>query len=289
MQQGITTLYKFPVFDNRDAFRAVTGQEAPPFDPSQPIKQWLDPAALSLDSNASVVYKVWNGDVNKPELVPLTMNAGFAAKLNLPGAPKYPPYVVAPTGAAQYSTISDKLPVNPVNPALLSLRSDADRLAAVSGAAVEDGSRLNPYFEIRYPADEQRRAWLIRNRQGKIELPGCYVGYILAQQNANGVGAPGHWDQAALVNWEYVWVPDKLVTEPPPNAKTMPVPCRDLQEGERLESVVVGLLPQAMVVSGSDAAPAQGCMNSGLTAEQDAMLRQLAADVKKLLPLVGAA
>src|ERR1051326_1259676 len=96
-QYQISVLNLFPTYASRAAYQQATGQQAPPFDPSQPLKRWFDPAPtgqsyLVFDSSAAD-----SGYVSQ-----LAMPAAQAARLNLPGIYNYPAYVSPPTDAMQY-------------------------------------------------------------------------------------------------------------------------------------------------------------------------------------------
>jgi hypothetical protein len=52
---GIDALYLFPVFQTREVYANMVGEEAPAFDPDRPPKHWFDPGAAE-SSRRSVVY-----------------------------------------------------------------------------------------------------------------------------------------------------------------------------------------------------------------------------------------
>ncbi|MFN7542221.1 MAG: hypothetical protein ACK5TN_05450 [Acidobacteriota bacterium] len=45
----INDLYLFPFFQSRDDYSQATGEEAPAWDPSKPVKCWFDPAARNTN------------------------------------------------------------------------------------------------------------------------------------------------------------------------------------------------------------------------------------------------
>ena len=55
---GLDTLYTFPVYQTRETYKHLTGMEAPPWDPSKPIKSWEDRQAPSSDEDGYVQYQV---------------------------------------------------------------------------------------------------------------------------------------------------------------------------------------------------------------------------------------
>lgn len=44
---GLSELYLFPVFQTREDFARIMGYEPPKYDPSRPVKSWMDAAALN--------------------------------------------------------------------------------------------------------------------------------------------------------------------------------------------------------------------------------------------------
>ena len=93
MNYGLQILYLFPVFQTREEFRAVTGYEAPPFNPAKPLKSWFDPKALE-NPRRKIVYEnvlalADNGaplvDSNgQPYMEPLLIDREDAAVVNIP-------------------------------------------------------------------------------------------------------------------------------------------------------------------------------------------------------------
>lgn len=90
---GITHLYLFPVYQTREAYQQATGMEAPPYDPTKPIKSWFDPKAAENPSRKIVYDRVIaladNGAPlasldGKPVLEPLLMDRPIAATVNIP-------------------------------------------------------------------------------------------------------------------------------------------------------------------------------------------------------------
>ena len=93
-QYQISLLDLFPVYATRAAYQQATGQQAPPFDATAPIKGWTDPAPsgqpyLVFDPTAAATGYV----------SPITLTPAQAAQLNLPGVYNYPAYVSPPTDA----------------------------------------------------------------------------------------------------------------------------------------------------------------------------------------------
>jgi hypothetical protein len=122
---GLENLYLFPYYQTRDAYRAATGQIAPPFNPNRPPKYWFDPkAADSL--RRSVVYDpvlgvAANGapladNDGKPMLDLLVINKDEAAAVNIP------PKGVDPATGTAYSNVPGAdvpevpVPLRPLEP-----------------------------------------------------------------------------------------------------------------------------------------------------------------------------
>jgi len=82
----IDRLYLFPYYRSRQDYRAVTGREAPAYDPSRPPKSWEDPAAAQ-STRRTVVYENVLADAagedGKPALDMLVLNKAEAASVNL--------------------------------------------------------------------------------------------------------------------------------------------------------------------------------------------------------------
>jgi hypothetical protein len=101
---GITHLYLFPVYQTREAYKQATGVEAPPYDPTKPLKSWFDPKAAESTSRKLVYERVIAYADNgmplasldgKPVLEPLLIDRLVAATVNIP--PKGPNIPDAPT------------------------------------------------------------------------------------------------------------------------------------------------------------------------------------------------
>ncbi len=90
---GLDSLYRFPYYQTRDAYRAVTGQLPPPFNPNRPPKYWFDSKAAE-STRRNVVYDPILGVAanglpladkdGKPVLDILVLNKDEAATVNIP-------------------------------------------------------------------------------------------------------------------------------------------------------------------------------------------------------------
>jgi len=221
-QYQISVLDLFPVYTTRAAYQQATGQQAPPFDPSQPLKEWADPAPsgqpyLVFDSTA-----VATGYVGQ-----FTLPAAQAAQLNLPGAYNYTAYVSPPTDAMQYGPFG---PIGPASPDQVCLQTDAQEIA----------NQLAPFFPGVTPVVAQENTGLyhyVYGQDPRRQWAITFGNYIFVAQtliearNYHGVGSPGHWtwDGQGHLNWVY----DQPVIAAPPNAATLPVPIRALLPNEK--------------------------------------------------------
>ncbi len=211
---------------SRESYRAAFGVEAPAYDPSRRRKSWFDSTADISDPNNVAVYHVVAQDQNGNGILrQVVMPAQEAAAVNLPGAVQYPPYIVAPTLATRGGSS--------MNAIYLSLESDAEALMQELGGDHLQQEEL-PSFPATYPAEESRRPWYFLLRSQPVN-----VGALLLARNAQGVGAPGHWDVSSP---QPVWVPDPPAptgaddTRPP---REMPV--RDLLPNEKLYTGLMGI------------------------------------------------
>ncbi len=60
----INDLYTFPVFLTRDDYFKATGEEAPEWDPTRPVKLWFDPAARNTNKRTFLYDNVLMYDKN---------------------------------------------------------------------------------------------------------------------------------------------------------------------------------------------------------------------------------
>jgi hypothetical protein len=94
-ENNMFSLYKlfiFPVFQTREEYKQATGEEAPPWDPNQPVKNWFDPAARNTRSRTMLYDRVLLYDSNgmvvpdengKPTLDKLALLREVAAQVNM--------------------------------------------------------------------------------------------------------------------------------------------------------------------------------------------------------------
>ncbi len=259
---GISQLGLFSTY-TRASYLAAFGVQAPAWDPTRVRKTWFDSTVdISAPTNVAV-YKIISMDQNGNwGIRQMVIPAIEAATVNLPGAMTYPAYTVAPTQVTSGGSV--------VNPNYLSLEADARALMVSLGGTNLVQETGNGVFPIIYPASEQRRIW-------DFSINGIVVnaGTLLLAQNANGIGAPGHWD---LSHGEPVWVPDPAPptgendTRPP---RDMPV--RDLLANEKLQAGLMGVS-----VVRTDLQQQQGELNGQFTSDDRATLQQIYQIVSRL-------
>jgi hypothetical protein len=248
---------------SRDSYRTVFGLEAAAYDPARLLKSWFDSTVdVSDPGNVAVYHVVAQTPSGGGILRQIVMPAQEAATVNLAGAIQYPPYVVAPTLATRGGSV--------LNPIYLSLESDAQALMTELGGSSLQQEDL-PSFPATYPADEPRRQWYFMARGQAVN-----VGALLLTRNAQGVGAPGHWD---VSSGQPVWVSDpsgptgENDTRPP---RQMPV--RDLLPNEQLYTGLMGILG----VVRTDLQNAANETSGVFTPDDRAMLRMIYLAVSKL-------
>jgi hypothetical protein len=248
---------------SRESYRAAFGVEAPAYDPARRRKSWFDSTVDVSDPNNVATYRIAAQDQNGNGILSrIVVPAQEAATVNLPGAIQYPPYVVTPTRATRGGSS--------LNAIYLSLESDAQALMKELGGDNLQQEEL-PSFPADYPSDEPRRLWNFQ-----IQGQTVNVGSLLLSRNAQGIGAPGHWDVSAP---QPVWVPDP----PGPTGAddTRPpweMPVRDLLPNEQL---YLGLLGIVGVVR-TDLQNAEDEASGKFTAADRATLRTIYQAISKL-------
>lgn len=159
---------------------------APVFDPSKREKYWADPNPTA-DANGNATYSIV--DDAGTGFSPLVLSKAEAEALNIPGHPDFSPAPPQLTATLNGSTI---IPVVS--------RAAAEAFAisvGVQPSTLVDTLASIQSFQIAYPtSDPTARAWELTMNGVQVQ-----VAYMLSQQNANGVGAPGHWNGV-------VWVSD---------------------------------------------------------------------------------
>ena len=90
---GLQHLFLFPVYQTREDYKAATGEEPPPFDPTRPAQYWRDPEASKSARRVIVYEHVLATDERgypkrdakgKPYFEPLALPKMEAAAVNIP-------------------------------------------------------------------------------------------------------------------------------------------------------------------------------------------------------------
>lgn len=90
---GLHHLFLFPVYQTRADYKAATGEEPPPFDPTRPTQHWFDPEAAKSNKRVIVYERVLAVDERgvprrdahgKPYFEELALPKTEAATVNIP-------------------------------------------------------------------------------------------------------------------------------------------------------------------------------------------------------------
>jgi hypothetical protein len=232
-QYQISLLDLFPVYATRAAYQQATGQQAPPFDPSQPLKGWADPAPSGQPYLVFDPTAVVTGYVGQ-----MTLTAAEAAQLNLPGVYNYPAYVSPPTDAVEVGPYGL---LGPASPDQVCLQAGAQAIAnqiapLYPGQAVSVVQENTGLFHYVYGLDP-RRQWYIQ-----IGNAGFNAQALIEAQNGHGTGAPGQW---SLTSAGLNWVSNAPVTVAPVTAVAIPVSIRPLLPNEQIVHLPGSLFNQA--------------------------------------------
>jgi hypothetical protein len=233
---GFGALQTVPTY-TRASYLAAFGVQAPNFDATKAPKYWFD-STVNLSSPSNVaVYNVVSVEGILATITQLSLPASQAAAVNIPGLITYPPYVIQPTTATMTGLPPSGVPFNAD---VLSNQQDALNLAnsfGLSSSAVIDGDPTIGPFVVNYPATETRRQWDILFKGNAVN-----VGIMIANMNANGVGAPGAWD---LSGSQPTWVPapmppDGITSGVPAANSQVSVPVRALLPNEKIQTTLMG-------------------------------------------------
>jgi len=217
---------------------------------------------LSGPDNVAVYRIVTQDQKGNGTLRQIVMPAQEAASVNLPGAIQYPPYIVTPTRATRGGSS--------LNAIYLSLESDAQALMKELGGDKLQVEEL-PSFPVVYPNEEPRRQWYFLVRGQPVN-----VGSLLLARNAQGVGAPGHWDVSTP---EPAWVPDPPApTGVDDTRSSWEMPVRDLARNEALYTGLMGILG----VVRTDLQKTDDEASGRFTADDRATLRMIYQAISKL-------
>lgn len=217
----------------RDSWQKEKGTQAPPWDPSRPIKRWIGDDQTGVNEgwaahhDGDVGYSYW--DPVKQVFMDADMPEDQWETINLPGVYNFPKYEVDPTPAVVVGPAGS----NKLNPTWLSTEEQARFMMAelkkVMGATIglKEAKISDPVFRTEWQGETRRQWVLVVNG---IEHT---VGLLLVEKFRNGVGAPGQW--RTLGNGGITWVtltPNTGDRDPRPEVA---VPVRDLYENEQLD------------------------------------------------------
>jgi hypothetical protein len=245
-QYPLSALYLFPLYLTRAAYQQATGKQAPPFNPSLPIKTWADP------NPDGTVYDFFDPTAGVLGYVNTFEDAAISAsQVNLPGPYNYPPYVSPPTDAMQMGPFG---PMGLVNPNVVSNASDVEELVSELQAVYPPGTviqtEIDPSagaFSIMYGQDP-RRAYLVLITVGPLTVA-FNAQTLIESKYLNGVGYPGRWDLPPAAKVSVGMQPefgpptflfDAPVIVAPPNALTDPIPIRPLLPNEKIVELPPG-------------------------------------------------
>lgn len=180
-------------YGDRTAYLVATGKQAPPFDPSKPIRLWVDPGVA--------VEQFFNGNAGSPAFVPQTFSPGELDAPNLTGAPTYPVYTPAATKATWMGGA-------PLPAQYLCSQSDAQLVATAVGGTLANGvdtyRRLGVLFGL--DTSDPRQPWVI-----SVDGTTQFAGPMVVAMYANGIGAPGSFVKdptSGTWNWISTHIPD---------------------------------------------------------------------------------
>lgn len=227
-----------PVFADRDAYKAFTGEQAPPFNPDKPVKRWYVTHSMGdrvADATTALAFQTYDIKPDVPVLRQFMLAPADALTVNLPGKYVYPARVVAPSGAF-YMLNGEKQYINPTGLATMEEAKEllAELVAAghpASSAEVVEQARAG-MFAIGYEPSEARRIIQITVSGGTYN-----VGGLLADKHADGVGSPGAWTGPGV---PVDWIPAPVM-ERKGTAGETPVPMRALENGETWQRLPFGL------------------------------------------------
>ena len=231
-QYDVSNLYLFPVYSTRAYYQTATGQQAPPYDATKPIKQWADP------SPSGAPYLFVDPAAQATDFLnQVTIPAALASLVNLPGAYSYPAAVYPPTDAQQMGPFG---PVGTVSPDQVCMQADAQEIASeiasLVGVAPTVAQYNNNTYHYVYGQDPRRQWWITFGNYSLLAQA------LIELKIYHGIGSPGHWtwDGKGGLNWVY----DAPVIAAPAGATVTPIPVRALLSNEKLI-----LIPPAMPTS----------------------------------------
>jgi hypothetical protein len=282
------TLENLTAVGGRAGYLTLTGEQAPDCRKDLPLKVHFRSdiaeaiANGTMDPNALVQETVLGQMPDgTPFFATVTMTASEAANVNLPGLRTYPAYQIAAT-LAQVGTSGQ-------------MYDPADLSTAAQGALML--AELNPLYNGKLELvdasepppnsvwnGETRRRWELVCHDPDVCL---VVGRMMVLENAEGIGAPGHWT-VADPSEQAVWNYDK------PFDGSGKSDCRSLplraqlpnESGPTFGASVFDppiMTRTDLIPPGAPAATSGG----GLTGAQDAEVSRIEAKLDRLLKQFG--
>ncbi len=254
-----------PQYDH-DAYVKTFGEEPPAPLAAYPAKYWAD-TSKATQGEGTIYYQYIDPADGVQRL--LALDKSIARRVNIPGKVAYPAYTPVPTPA---TVIFNGTLQRGADPADFSTRKEAEAMKTETGAsAILDGTPKDGLLTVALNG-ETRVMWRLIYPDGREPMN---VGQLLVEKNRYGIGAP-------------VKVITEGVTSPPDWALTETN--ESVAKGPATPVPQRGLLPNEIVLTGAfgvqikrtdmdNATPATG---GGLTAEQDTILRETNAIVKRL-------
>ncbi len=265
---GVEALALVPIFKTREDFKAFTGVQAPPYDPTRPIKRWY-----TTDPGTS--FMTYNTVPPVPEYISImVLDAGG---VNIPGAFVYPPYDPGPATSGAYFMLNGNKQYLPIS--TLARWEDGNRIAQElrdAGWSIAEVAPLDRagMFAVGYEPNESRRILNIKANGENYNVAG-----LVADQYYDGVGAPGFWKAPSPAGVDWIPAPQQTRTGKTETTE-VPVPMRMLEADEKWLRLPMGL----QILNTSDAAGAEEVNEQNQAANVAETLRL----VRKLSSMLGA-
>lgn len=270
----------------RALYMALTGAQAPPYDSTNPTRNWYDQSANpGYPSPGSYVVIEVNGSATA-SISSISVPANVQAP-NLPGPYQYPAWENPSTTIAQITFPG--FPAQPLPATFLCLESDAQAVAAALPAGTTVGEDSTD-FMVTW-STEPRRRYTVSVPNGPQQVYAAplraAMTQVLTGPNGNyisgGVGSPGTFTVSGINMPTWAPVPDPGLSAGP----AMPIPCRPLiSNGADQEILVPGPLGIGVQVVRLDyLASSSGVAGGGLTVEQGAWVLEALQAIGESLKL----
>jgi hypothetical protein len=282
----IDTIFLFTRL-TRPIYKDLFGEEAPPYDPSKPIKRWGDTTKLVNSDGTPVAdpenelcaYNVW--DEVKGAVIKKVMTNADAAAVNLPGIKVYPKWDNPATSAA---VLVDPVGSSQINGTTLISWEDALKIQKeittqlnLNATIVEQDLNSDGFYKVIWGSETRRSYNLIIAGKDPMNM-----GALGKSRWAAGYDVPGKW---VLNNVGYPsFVADVQTDGMQDPRPEVPFPVRNLYSNEKIVLGFGGIAHIERTDKGSTT-PSTGT-GGGLTADQDAKLSQIAYDVKSIKALM---